>query len=196
MPELDPVPVAIIGGGPVGMMLAMTLDALGVRSVIINTAPTTRWHPKGGTQNARTMEHYRRLGLARQLRRLGMPQDHPTDVAYFTRLCDWEIARLPMPSEAEKMRAVANAPPTHQEPEPILRVNQMYIEAAVFEQLPRRKHIALHYGWTCRDWREGGDGVELDLVEEASGKQDTLRARFVVGCDGAHSIVRRKLGIR
>ena len=190
------MPVAIIGGGPVGMMLAMNLDALGVASVIINTEPSTRWHPKGGTQNARTMEHYRRLGLSRQLRQLGMPQDHPTDVAYFTRLSTWEIARLPMPSEAEKMRIVAHAPPTHQEPEPILRVNQMYIEAAVFAQLPRRKHIALRYGWTCRDWRETQDGVELDLVEEASGKQETLRACFVVGCDGAHSVVRRKLGIR
>jgi 2-polyprenyl-6-methoxyphenol hydroxylase-like FAD-dependent oxidoreductase len=196
MAELGPVPVAIIGGGPVGMMLAMNLDALGVASVIINTDPTTRWHPKGGTQNARTMEHYRRLGLARELRQLGMPQDHPTDVAYFTRLCAWEIARLPMPSEAEKMRIVATAPPTHQEPEPILRVNQMYIEAAVFAQLPRRKHIILRYGWTCRDWREDDDGVALDLVEEASGKQETLRARYVVGCDGAHSVVRRKLGIR
>src|ERR1700679_882049 len=105
MSESDRVPVAIIGGGPVGMMLAMSLDALGVRSVIVNTEPRTRWHPKGGTQSARTMEHYRRLGLARQLRQLGMPQDHPTDVAYFTRLNGWELARLPMPSAAEKMRA-------------------------------------------------------------------------------------------
>jgi 2-polyprenyl-6-methoxyphenol hydroxylase-like FAD-dependent oxidoreductase len=142
------------------------------------------------------MEHYRRLGLSRQLRKLGMPQDHPTDVAYFTRLTQWEIARLPMPSEAEKMRALANSPTTHQEPEPILRVNQMYVEAAVFAQLPQRKHVTLRYSWTCRDWRETEDGVALDLVEEESGRQETLRARYVVGCDGGQSIVRRKLGIR
>src|SRR6202167_3008201 len=107
MPESEVFPGAIIGGGPVGMMLAMNLDALGVASVIINTDRASRWHPKGGTQNARTMEHYRRLGLSRQLRKLGMPQDHPTDVAYFTRLTKGEIARLPMSSETEKMRIVA-----------------------------------------------------------------------------------------
>jgi 2-polyprenyl-6-methoxyphenol hydroxylase-like FAD-dependent oxidoreductase len=195
LPEAGRVPVAIIGGGPVGMMLAMNLDALGVKSVIVNTEPRTRWHPKGGTQNARTMEHYRRLGLARQLRRLGMPQDHPTDVGYFTRLNAWEIARLPMPSEIEKMRSVANAAPTDQEPEPILRCNQMYVENLVFEQLPARRNIALRYGWSCVDWRDTGDEVELDVVEEASGRRETLRAAYIVGCDGAHSIVRRKLGI-
>ena len=196
MPESGQVPVAIIGGGPVGMMLAMNLDALGVRSVIVNTEPRTRWHPKGGTQNARTMEHYRRLGLARQIRQLGMPQDHPTDVGYFTRLSALEIARLPMPSETEKMRIVANAAATDQEVEPILRVNQMYVEHLVFEQLPQRKHISLRYGWTCIDWREGDDAVEVDVREEATGRAETLRARYIVGCDGGHSIVRRKLGIR
>jgi 2-polyprenyl-6-methoxyphenol hydroxylase-like FAD-dependent oxidoreductase len=189
------MPVAIIGGGPVGMMLAMSLDALGVASVIVNTDPTTRWHPKGGTQNARTMEHYRRLGLSRALRQLGMPQDHPTDVAYFTRLSAWELARIAMPSEAEKMRTVATASPTDQVPEPILRANQMYVEAAVFRQLPRRRHITLRYGWTCRDWRETETGVELDIAEESSSRCETVCARYLVGCDGGHSIVRRKLGV-
>src|SRR5487761_968789 len=196
MSEPQVFPVAIIGGGPVGMMLAMNLDALGVASVIVNTDRAAGWHPKGGTQNARTMEHYRRLGLSRHLRQLGMPQYHPTDVAYFTRLTKWELARLPMPSEAEKMRIVANSPTTHQEPEPILRVNQMYVEAAVFAQLPQRKQVTLRYGWTCNDWRETEEGVALDLVEEQSGRQETLRARYLVGCDGGHSIVRSKLGIR
>src|ERR1700721_1905491 len=116
MSEPATFPVAIVGGGPVGMMLAMNLDALGVECVLINTDPTTRWHPKGGTQNARTMEHYRRLCLSRRLRKLGMPADHPTDVAYFTRLSGWELARIAMPSEAEKMRAVANAVVTDQVP--------------------------------------------------------------------------------
>ena len=64
------------------------------------------------------------------------------------------------------------------------------------QQLPQRKHVTLRYGWTCRDWREIGDGVALDLVGEESGRQETLRARCLVGCDGGHSVVRRKLGIR
>ena len=86
MPEaaVNTIPVAIVGGGPVGLMLALFLDLHGVRSVLFNTEETTRWHPKGSTEGARTMEHFRRLGIAGEIRKLGLPEDHPTDVAYFT----------------------------------------------------------------------------------------------------------------
>ena len=40
------------------------LDQLGVRCVLFNTDTTTRWHPKGSTEGSRTMEHFRRLGIA------------------------------------------------------------------------------------------------------------------------------------
>jgi FAD binding domain-containing protein len=114
-------PVLIVGGGPVGIVLAMNLDALGVRSLIVNSDPRPRWHPKGSTHNSRTMEHYRRLGIAAQIRRLGLPGDYPTDVGFFTRFNGWELARLRMPSERVKMIAARNAPPTDQVPEPIFR---------------------------------------------------------------------------
>ena len=65
--------VVIIGGGPVGMMLALNLAALGVKSTLINRETGPRWHPKGSTQNARTMEHYRRLGIVDAVR-AGQPE--------------------------------------------------------------------------------------------------------------------------
>jgi hypothetical protein len=67
------------------------------------------------------MERYRRLGLARQIRKLGLPPDQPTDVTYSTRTNGWELARIKMPSESEKMRRVREASTTDQVPEPILR---------------------------------------------------------------------------
>lgn len=123
------IPVAIVGGGPVGLvLLALFLDRYSVRSVLFNSEEGQRAHPKGSSQNARTLEHFRRLGISEAVRRLGLPADHPTDVAYFTRFNAWELAH-PHASEAEKMRAVAAAPATDQIPEPILRANQMYVEA-------------------------------------------------------------------
>jgi len=62
-PKVNTSSVAIVGGGPVGMMLALFLDWHGVRSVLFNTEETTRWHPKGSTESSRTMEHFRRLGI-------------------------------------------------------------------------------------------------------------------------------------
>src|SRR6185312_9122762 len=142
-------PIAIIGGGPVGMVLAMNLAAFGVRSTLINTEPNSRWHPKGNTHNSRTMEHYRRLGISKKLRQVGLPADHPTDVAYFTTLNGWEMARHPLPSEQEKQALVANAAPTDQVPEPLFRANQMYVEAALLAHVQTVKPIDARYGWRC-----------------------------------------------
>ena len=189
------VPVVIIGGGPVGMMLALQLDALGVRSIIVNTEPGPRRHPKGGTHNSRTMEHYRRLGIASRLRNLGLPPDHPTDVVYVTRVMGWELQRIVMPSEREKMRAVAEAGPTDQVPEPILRVNQMQVEALVFAHLATRPNIIRRYGWQCVAFADHGDGVSAGIEEVATGRREHLRGAFLAGCDGGQGIVRRTLGI-
>lgn len=121
-------PVAIVGGGPVGLMLALFLDRHGVESVVFNLEEATRWDPKGSTHNSRTMEHYRRIGIGARVRRLGLPEDHPTDVVYLTRFNGREIARLAMQSSAERMRGVMAAPCNHQNFEPLHRANQMYVE--------------------------------------------------------------------
>ncbi len=188
-------PVVIVGGGPVGMMLAMNLAALDVPSLVVNIEPGSRWHPKGSTQNARTMEHYRRLGIARGLRTLGLPPDHPTDVAYFTTLDGWELARLAMPSEAAKMRQVAAAGPTDQVPEPLLRCNQMYAEAYLFRHVQTQRGIGLRYGWRCEGFRDRGDGIEVEIEEVGSGRRETWSCAYIVGCDGGQSVIRRQLGI-
>jgi 2-polyprenyl-6-methoxyphenol hydroxylase-like FAD-dependent oxidoreductase len=189
-------PVAIVGGGPVGLMLALFLDRHGVRSVVFNTEDTTRWHPKGSTHNSRTMEHYRRLGISAQVRRLGLPQDHPTDVAYLTRFNGWELARIPMPTEREKMARVARAPATDQVPEPIHRANQMYVEQFLLTHARTRPNIALRFGWRVGIFREQPDGVIVRAEHAADGATEAWRADFLVGCDGGQSLVRRALGIQ
>ena len=212
--------VAIVGGGPVGMMLALFLDRHGVPSVIFNLDESARWHPKGSTHNSRTMEHYRRLGLSAAIRHLGLPADHPTDVAYYTRYNTHEIARVVMPSEAEKLGAVINAPRTHQNFEPIHRANQMYVERFMFEQIRLRPNITLRFGWQVGEFSETATGVQLHaervarrdedgqadysagaeaLVRAAAGdmaQSETWSVDYLVGCDGGQSHIRRTLGIR
>ena len=65
--------VLIIGGGPVGMLLALFLDRYGVKSVVFNTEDGVPTHPRGSTHNSRTMEHYRRLSISGPIRKLGLP---------------------------------------------------------------------------------------------------------------------------
>jgi len=189
-------PILIVGGGPVGMALAMNLAALGVASLIVNSDPRPRWHPKGSTHNSRTMEHYRRLGLAEAIRRLGLPQDYPTDVGYFTRFTGWEVARLSMPSEDENRRAIRAANPTDQVPEPIFRCNQMYVERLLHERLQSLATVDCRFGWVCVDWQDHGDRVTATIEELSSGRRAAITCAYLVGCDGGQSATRRKLGIR
>jgi 2-polyprenyl-6-methoxyphenol hydroxylase-like FAD-dependent oxidoreductase len=188
------ISVAIVGGGPVGLVLALFLDRYGVRSVLFNSEEGQRAHPKGSTQNSRTLEHFRRLGISESVRRLGLPADHPTDVAYFTRFNAWELARIRMPSEVEKMRAVAAAPATDQIPEPILRANQMYVEAFLLDHARTRPNITLRFGWQVDRLAVDADGVAVEAEKIGAGPRESWRARYVVGCDGGHSFVRRMLG--
>ncbi|MGH7033945.1 MAG: FAD-dependent monooxygenase, partial [Stellaceae bacterium] len=194
--EAITTPILIVGGGPVGMVLAMNLAALGVSSLIVNSDPRPRWHPKGSTHNSRTMEHYRRLGLAEAIRSLGLPEDYPTDVGYFTRFTGWEIARLPMPSEGEKRRVVRAAAPSGQVPEPIFRCNQMYVERLLYERLRSLAAVGCRFGWACVDWQDRGDGVTAVVEDVSSGRRTTITCAYLVGCDGGQSATRRKLGIR
>ena len=190
------IPVVVVGGGPVGMGLALQLSKLGVRCLIVNRQPDSGWHPKGNTHNSRTMEHYRRLGLADGIRALGMPRHHPTDGGYFTTLAGPEIARIPMPSEAEKMEKVRNAAPTDQIVEPIFRCNQMYVERLLFEKVLSTISIECRFGWECINWEDQGDKVRVELIEVSTSQRATVECQYLVGCDGGQSIVRKTLGIR
>lgn len=176
-------------------MLAMFLDFHGIASTVFNTDAAVRPHPKGSTQNARTMEHYRRLGFSHKVREIGLPMDHPTDVAYFTRFNGWELARLSMPSENEKRRAIYNSTAIDQCPEPIHRANQMYVEQILLQEAAERPRITLQFGVEVEDIQQDADGVTVTTVETATQKKAVWRAAFGVGCDGGRSFVRKQLGI-
>jgi len=192
---LNSTSVAIAGGGPVGLMLALFLDRYGVRSVIFNSEPEVRRHPKGSTHNARTMEHHRRLGIAPRIRDLCLPYDRPTDVSYYTRLTGWELGRLPLPSEAEKRRTVAASAATDQVPEPLLRANQMYIEGFLLEHARTRPNITVRFGWSLTGFQEDDAGVTVE-AESRDGNREKWRAQYLAGCDGGRSFVRRSLALR
>jgi 2-polyprenyl-6-methoxyphenol hydroxylase-like FAD-dependent oxidoreductase len=188
--------VGIVGGGPVGLTLALFLDRSGVPCVLFNTEAATRWHPKGSSESARSMELFRQLGLAERIRALGLPEDHPTDVAYFTRFNAHELARLSMPSRAEVLRRRREAPKTDQVPEPIHRANQMHVDRLLFDHAATRPHITCRFGWQVEQFEQDTDGVAVTAANAAEGASECWRVQYLVGCDGGRSFVRRNLGIR
>ena len=101
--------VFIAGGGPFGLMLANELGRRGVAAVLVDPKEGTTRNVQANATQARTMEHFRRLGFAEKVRAQGLPPDYPTDIAYFTRLTGYELARINLPSARAAREKIGRA---------------------------------------------------------------------------------------
>src|SRR5260370_26354104 len=90
--------VVVVGAGPVGLTLAIDLGRRGARTLLIEKDPTTKQYPKMDRSNARTMEFYRRIGIADPLPALGYPADASMDAFIVTSRCDPPVARVHYPT--------------------------------------------------------------------------------------------------
>src|SRR5262249_12702583 len=151
--------------------------------------------PKANATTSRTMEHYRRLGFAAEIRALGLPEDYPQDIAYFTRYTGYELARLPGRSRREAVEAPEGADPPWPPPQPLHRVQQMYIEAILKEKAEQWPAADVRFGWRALEFEQGRDGVTVEAEQLATGKRERIDADYAVGCDGPKSLVRAALGI-
>ena len=96
MPRDDEVTVLIVGAGPVGLTLAVDLAWRGIDVKVAETRPRAAPpEPKCNHVAARTMEIFRRLGLAEKVRNAGLPPDYPHDVSYRTTFTGRELNSHP-----------------------------------------------------------------------------------------------------
>jgi len=87
--------VLIVGAGPVGLTLAIALGRRGVRCILLEQKEAPQFLPKMERCNARTMEIYRRLGIAQKIRDAGFPRDCPMDVFIVTSLVEPPLEPMP-----------------------------------------------------------------------------------------------------
>lgn len=123
--------VLIVGGGPCGLMLVNELGRRGVSAILVDEKPGTAFNPQANATQARSMEHYRRLGFADEIRREGLPADYPTDVAYFTRYAGYELARFSLPSSSRASELIKGMSGSWSAAELPHRVSQKYVEAVL-----------------------------------------------------------------
>lgn len=187
--------VLISGGGPCGLMLANELGRRGVRCLLVDAKPGTAFKPQANATQARTMEHFRRLGFAHEIRALGLPPDHPTDIAYFTRYARHELARIRLPTAAQATVRIKSMTGSWSAAELPHRVSQKFVEQVLRRHAQAWSSADVRYGWTLEGFDDDGAAVRATIRPSGGGAAHDVTARYLVGADGARSLVRHRLGI-
>jgi 2-polyprenyl-6-methoxyphenol hydroxylase-like FAD-dependent oxidoreductase len=190
MSNTDP-DVLVVGAGPVGLTLAIDLAHRGVRVQLVERNDTCRQWPKMERCNARTMEFFRRLGLAERVRGASLFRDVPMDVFIVTSLTEPPILHLPYPSVTACQAEIRACSDGTLPLEPYQLISQYTLEPllkAVAEAMPT---IDVRFSCELLSFTQDETGVSALL-----GGGETVRARYLVGCDGGSSTVRKQLGIR
>ena len=187
--------VLIVGGGPCGLVLANELGRRGVTAVLVDQKPTTAFNPQANATQARTMEHFRRLGLAREIRSLGLPPDFPTDVAYFTRYAHHELARFELPSANEAMERIRRLSGSWSAAELPHRVSQKFVEQVLRRGAEALRTVSINYGWRLLRFSQSESAIRADVERMSDGVVQSIEAAYLVGADGPRSTVRQALGI-
>src|SRR3954462_15724735 len=175
-------------------MLANELGRRGVSALVIDEKTGTAFNPQANATQARTMEHYRRLGFADEIRQVGLPTDYPTDVAYFTRYTGYELARFQLPSSARATELIKGMSGSWSAAELPHRVSQKFVEAVLRRHAEALPGVSLHYACRLLSFRETGGGVEAEVERLADGSRLAVRSGYLVGADGARSTVRQTVG--
>ena len=186
--------VLIVGAGPVGLTLAIDLGKRGVKCTLIEQKDAPQFLPKMERANARTMELYRRIDLADPIRKAGLRGDCPMDVYLVQNLKEPPLLRLRYLSVDEAKAQCRATNDGSNSLEPYQLISQYTLEPllkSVAESLPS---VTVRFGTEFISFEQDEQGVTTTV--KSGGKLETIRAAYLVGCDGGASPVRKQLGIR
>jgi 2-polyprenyl-6-methoxyphenol hydroxylase-like FAD-dependent oxidoreductase len=178
--------VVIVGGGPVGLGLAIELGQRGVRCILVERYVAPQPIPKGQNLTQRTLEHFHFWGAEQELRAARtIPRDYGIGgmTAYGTLLSGYRYDWL----QRELVRPYYF---TDNE-----RLPQYATEAVLRHRVSQLPNVQTLYGWTAEQVEQDEDGVRVAIAEYKGEARRTLQADYVVGCDGSRSQVRDAAGI-
>ncbi|MDX1484837.1 MAG: FAD-dependent monooxygenase [Alphaproteobacteria bacterium] len=181
--------VLIAGAGPVGLSLAIELGLRGVDCMLVERGDGIPRVPKMSSVSARGMEFCRRWGIADKVRYAVWSKTHPLDFVYVSTMVGDELARLRIPSYAERQGKMDYSP------EGAASCPQIFFDPILAEKVKSIPKVSPRYGTRLVAFEQDEGGVRAQLADERSGESHTIAADYLVGCDGAGGIVRRSLGI-
>ena len=177
--------VIIVGAGPVGLGLAIELGQRQRRVLLVERYPQPQPIPKGQNLTQRTMEHFHFWGAEKALRAARtIPAEYGIGglTAYGNLLgphYDWLQRDLVKPYYF-----------TGNE-----RLPQYATEAVMRERVAQLPSVQTVFGWGAEAVEQDADGASVTIAERGGSARRTLRAQYVVGCDGSRSVVRETAGL-
>jgi len=187
--------VLVVGAGPVGLTLALDLASRGVEVTV--TEIRRAGEPpnvKCNQVSARSMEVFRRLGLAKKIRDTGLPAEYRNDVSCCVSATGAELSRIRLPSRAGRLRGEEGDDSWWPTPEPPHRINQLFLEPTLFAHAAAQPHIRIFNRTQFEEFSQDGEGVTALARDLDSGELVSIRCPYLVGCDGGRSTVRRGIG--
>lgn len=182
------VPILIAGAGPVGLALAGDLGWRGQPCLLIEQGDGSIHQPRMDMVGVRTMEFCRRWGIVPWVEACPYPRDYPQDNVYLTSFAGWELGREPMPT-------MEQARPPEQSPQRRERCPQNMFDPILRRFAQSHAGVALRYRTRIESFTQDATGVRAVVTDQESGQRETIEAEYLVGCDGAGSVVRDALGI-
>jgi 2-polyprenyl-6-methoxyphenol hydroxylase-like FAD-dependent oxidoreductase len=197
MPRNDDAPVLIVGAGPVGLVLAIDLASRGIHVKIAETRRRAEPpEPKCNHVAARTMEVFRRLRIVDKVRSAGLPPDYPHDISYRTTFTGDELTRIRIPCRRDRFTDTTGADGNWPTPEPPHRINQIFLEPILFAHAESQANITILNRTAVEDLEIADDSATVTLRDLETGAVQRQQFRFVIGCDGARSVVRKAIGAK
>ena len=189
--------VVIAGAGPVGLTLALDLAWRGIDVIVVERRRAGEPpDPKCNHVAARTMETFRQLGVAGKLRVAGLPEDYPHDIAYRTTFTGLELTRIPIPCRRDRFTDKGGVDSNWPTPELPHRINQLFLEPILFRHTAEQARVTILNRMEIEGFEQDGDGVVVRLKNLENDAPRTIACRFLIGCDGARSTVRRAIGAK
>jgi 2-polyprenyl-6-methoxyphenol hydroxylase-like FAD-dependent oxidoreductase len=186
--------VLIVGAGPTGLTLAIDLARRGVRCTLVEQKEQPAFLPKMERVNARSMEIYRRMGLAEKIRAAGLRGDCPMDVYIVLSLTQSPLLHLPYLSVEQASAQIRASNDGTLPLEPYQLISQYTLEPLLKSVAETMPSLRVRFGWEFLALKQDRAGVTARL-RSVKGDIEEFRAAYLVGCDGGASAVRKELGI-